>query len=223
MNKWTSEQQNAIDAENRSVIVSAAAGSGKTAVLVARLMRIISDRENPLPVEKMIVVTFTNDAAAEMKQRLSSELTRAIEKAPDNKWLSRQHAMLGNASISTIHSFCFDLIRNNISLLSLSSDFRIIDETEEIVLKDSVLKNLMDNYYKTNPDMMKLLNDYFCGNNDKPLCTMILDIYRNISSIPFYNRWLAKLDDIYDSGIYLKEYKKSITNNLRNCRRQTET
>lgn len=223
MNKWTSEQQNAIDAENRSVIVSAAAGSGKTAVLVARLMRIISDRENPLPVEKMIVVTFTNDAAAEMKQRLSSELTRAIENAPDNKWLSRQHAMLGNASISTIHSFCFDLIRNNISSLSLSSDFRIIDETEEIVLKDSVLKNLMDNYYKTNPDMMKLLNDYFCGNNDKPLCTMILDIYRNISSIPFYNRWLAKLDDIYDSGIYLKEYKKSITNNLRNCRRQTET
>ena len=130
MRQWTAEQLDAITARERSVIVSAAAGSGKTSV-VERLIRIIADRDNPVPVEKMIVVTFTNDAAAEMKQRLSVSLSGLINDRPFDKWLSRQHAMLGNASISTIHSFCFDLIRDNINMLSLASDFRIIDETEE--------------------------------------------------------------------------------------------
>ncbi|MGN1481946.1 helicase-exonuclease AddAB subunit AddA [Porcipelethomonas sp.] len=223
MSRWTSDQLNAINAENRSVIVSAAAGSGKTSVLVARLIRIISEREIPVPVEKMIVVTFTNDAAAEMKQRLSSELSVLIEKNPSDKWLSRQQSMLPNASISTIHSFCFDLIRDNISTLPLSSDFRIIDETEENVLRDNVLKELMDSYYEKRPDDMKLLNDNFCGNNDKPLCRIILDLYNNISSIPFYKKWISKLDDIYDKKVYLKQYTENVLKRLKYCEHQLET
>ena len=147
MSRWTKEQRQAINASGRSVIVSAAAGSGKTSVLVERLIRIISDRENPVPVERMIVVTFTNDAAAEMKQRLASALSSMIEINPDDSWLSRQNSMLCCASISTIHSFCFDLLRNNINQLSLSSGFRIIDENEENFLRIQAYKNISERLY----------------------------------------------------------------------------
>ena len=105
MSKWTAEQKAAIDARGCSLIVSAAAGSGKTSVLVERLMRIIKDSEHQTPVEKMIVVTFTKDAAAEMKQRLASSLSKLIEENPQDGWLARQNSMLGCAAISTITSF----------------------------------------------------------------------------------------------------------------------
>ena len=223
MRQWTAEQLDAITARERSVIVSAAAGSGKTSVLVERLIRIIADRDNPVPVEKMIVVTFTNDAAAEMKQRLSVSLSGLINDRPFDKWLSRQHAMLGNASISTIHSFCFDLIRDNINMLSLASDFRIIDETEENILKDSVLKDLVDGYYEKYPEMMEMLNNNFCGNSDAPLCRMILELYGCISSIPFFKNWLKGLDGQYDSNIYLQEYIKKLKNTLFVCSNKLNT
>lgn len=222
MRKWTKEQLDAVTAKGRSVIVSAAAGSGKTSVLVERLLRIIADGENPVPVEKMIVATFTNDAAAEMKQRLSLSLTELMEQNPSDKWLSRQHAMLGNASISTIHSFCFDLIRDNISMLSLAPDFRIIDETEENILRDNVLKELLDRYYEKYPDMMEMLNNNFCANSDEPLCRMIIVLYKNVSSIPFFQNWLKNISELYDDGIYLKNYMAEMKNTLISCRKRLE-
>lgn len=223
MRKWTAEQLDAITVRERSVIVSAAAGSGKTSVLVERLIRIIADRENPVPIEKIIVVTFTNDAAAEMKQRLSMSLSELMEQRPSDKWISRQHAMLGNAAISTIHSFCFELIRDNISMLSLASDFRIIDETEENILKDSVLRDLIDSYYEKYPELMEMLNNNFCGNNDAPLCRMILDLYSSISSIPFFENWLSKLNEQYDSNMYLQEYIKRLKSTLTVCGKRLDT
>lgn len=223
MRQWTKEQLDAITARERSVIVSAAAGSGKTSVLVERLIRIIADSENPIPVEKMIVATFTNDAAAEMKQRLSLSLSNLINERPSDKWLSRQHAMLGNASISTIHSFCFDLIRDNITMLSLASDFRIIDETEENILKNNVLEDLIDSYYENHPEVMEMLNNSFCGNNDAPLCRMILELYGCISSIPFFKNWLKELDRQYDNNIYLQEYIKKLKNTLFVCIKKLNT
>ena len=117
---WTKEQLDAIEAKDRAIVVSAAAGSGKTAVLVEKLLRILSDREDPVPADRIAVVTFTNDAAAQMKQRLTSALAAAAELEPENEWLTAQQALIPSAKISTIHSFCFSLIREMRAALTLT-------------------------------------------------------------------------------------------------------
>lgn len=218
MSEWTPQQQDAIDAYGRSVIVSAAAGSGKTSVLIERLIRIISDRENPVNIENMVVVTFTNAAAAEMKQRLSMALSKKMAENPSDRWLARQHAFLGMASISTIHSFCFNLIRDNITHLSLSADFRILDQAEESLFSDTVLKTLIEEMYDKHPEDMKLLCDNFCTNNDSLLFNLILSLHKNVSAIPFYENWLKKLDGFYDSTMYEDMYLSGIKARLSSCR-----
>ncbi len=217
MAEWTPEQSNAIYADGRSVIVSAAAGSGKTSVLIERLIRIIADTENKTEVEKMVIVTFTKAAAAEMKQRLSVALLEKMTQQPSNRWLARQHAFLGMASISTIHSFCFDLIRDNITKLSLSADFRVLDETEQKVFSDTVLKELIDELYETKPDSIRLLRDNFCGNSDKNLFEIIPSIYTNISSIPFYERKFEYFEKLYSDDVYKVQYLKMIKEKLDKC------
>ena len=218
MSKWTEEQKAAIDARGCSLIVSAAAGSGKTSVLVERLMRIIKDSENQTPVEKMIVVTFTKDAAAEMKQRLSASLSRLIEENPQDSWLARQNSMLGCAAISTITSFCLDLLRNNISQLSFSSAFRVADETEEAVLKTEAYQNTSDYFYSERFDDMILLRNNFCGTSDFNLENMIYDLYNCVSSVPFFELWLDSAAEKYDSGIYEETYARFIENDVKACR-----
>ena len=211
---WTPQQENAIKAKGRSVIVSAAAGSGKTSVLIEKLIKIISDSENRVNVEDMIVVTFTNAAAAEMKQRLSTALIKKISENPDDRWLLRQQSHMGLASISTIHSFCFNLIRENISNLSLSADFRILDETEQALCMDTILKEVVEERHVTNPDEMKLLRDNFCGNNDKPLLDIISSLYTDITAIPFYENRIRQFMTLYDGDFYLKKYLSGTEKNL---------
>ena len=203
--KFTSQQQTAIDARGRSLIVSAAAGSGKTAVLVERLMKIICDSENRIPVSDMAVMTFTKAAAAEMKQRLLTRLTDLMTENTSDKWIASQCSQIGSASICTIHSFCFELIRDNIAYLPLASDFRIIEAAEEKVFKDNVMKRLIDILYAEYSEKMEMLCDNFCGNNDKRLIELIAELYKDISSIPFFEIWLKKLPDIYESGEFEKE------------------
>lgn len=217
MSRWTKEQRQAINASGRSVIVSAAAGSGKTSVLVERLIRIISDRENPVPVERMIVVTFTNDAAAEMKQRLASALSSMIEINPDDSWLSRQNSMLCCASISTIHSFCFDLLRNNINQLSLSSGFRIIDETEENVLRIQAYKNISEKFYNERYEDMITLRNNFCVNDDKPLEELVYSLYNCVSSVPFFEKWLDEAYEKYNGDQYKDYYIKYVESKIDLC------
>ena len=147
--RWTGEQQAAIDARGTSIIVSAAAGSGKTSVLVERLLRQLSDTENKVSAEKIIVVTFTNDAAAEMKKRLTIGLSKLIDEQPDNRWLYEQQAMLQYAKICTIHSFCFDLIRENIQELDISSGFRIMEENEQNVIVNNAIETVLREPIKT--------------------------------------------------------------------------
>lgn len=217
MNRWTDEQLSAIEAENCSVIVSAAAGSGKTSVLVERLIRIISDSEKQIPVEKMIVVTFTRDAAAEMKQRLAASLSQLSEKEPENRWLSRQISMLGCAAISTITSFCIDLLRSNICQLSFSSGFRIADDTEETIFKAQAYKITSEYFYRERrEDMLKLRNN-FCGTNDYQLETMIYDLYNCVSSVPFFELWLDEAAEKYESGTYEEEYGRFLKNDANAC------
>ncbi len=213
---WTAEQESAINARGCSVLVSAAAGSGKTSVLVERLIRILSDSVNRVPADRMAVVTFTKDAAAEMKQRLSAALADLTEREPENQWLSEQQLLLQSAKISTIHSFCFDLIRDNIHELELAGSFRIMDETEANLMVSGVIKEIIDSRYDTHPEMMELLYDQFCEKNDSGIEEILKSIYEFICSLPFGISWLGKVTEGYSpSGNILeafqKEYMKYIT------------
>ena len=129
---WTEQQSEAITTRDCGLIVSAAAGSGKTSVLVERLLRILEDEtpEHRVPADRMIVVTFTNDAAAEMRSRLYQALDDQLQKQPENQWLYQQQVCLQNAHICTISSFCFDLIRDNLTEQGITAGFRILNETE---------------------------------------------------------------------------------------------
>ncbi len=198
--KWTDEQKQAIEAKDRSIIVSAAAGSGKTTVLIEKLIRIISDTKKKTNVEDLIVVTFTNAAAAEMKQRLSKALSKKLSENPSDAWLLRQHMFLSSASISTISAFCFELIRENTSKLSIGSDFRILEESEEKLYAATILNELLNELYETSPDKIKILRDEFCCNSDDNLVGMISVLYKNIISIPFFDKWMDKCNDFYNNA-----------------------
>lgn len=202
MSVWTKEQREAITARNTGIIVSAAAGSGKTSVLVERLLGILSDTENRIPADRIVVVTFTNDAAAQMKQRLSAALSQAIEKDPDNLWLCRQQALLQTAKISTIHSFCFDLIRENIQSLDVSAGFRILDDTEENLLIRKAAENTFEKLYGDAADKINSLADFFSGSvrGDGELEEAALKIYDFLMSIPFYEDWLQGQINYYSAG-----------------------
>lgn len=202
INVWTKEQLEAITARDTGIIVSAAAGSGKTSVLVERLLGILSDTENKIPADRIVVVTFTNDAAAQMKQRLSAALSEAIEKDPDNLWLCRQQALLQTAKISTIHSFCFDLIRENIQSLDVSAGFRILDDTEEKLLIRKAAENAFEKLYGENADKINSLADFFSGSvrGDGELEEAVLKIYDFLMSIPFYEDRLSARIDYYSAG-----------------------
>ena len=198
--KWTDRQLEAIEARDTSVIVSAAAGSGKTSVLVERLLRILSDNENRVPADKIIVVTFTNDAAAQMKQRLSDAIAKQLEADPSNEWLFSQQALIPSAKISTIHSFCFDLIRENVRSLDVSSGFRIIDDSEEKLIVAKASENVFERLYGEKPELMKKLADFTCSGarGDTELEKTMLSIYRFIMSLPFPTDFLDSAKKRYE-------------------------
>ncbi|MBQ8688531.1 MAG: helicase-exonuclease AddAB subunit AddA [Ruminococcus sp.] len=206
---WTTQQKTAIEARGSGLIVSAAAGSGKTSVLVERLTQIISDREHPVPIERMIVVTFTKDAASEMKQRLSASLERAISAAPEDTWLRRQQMLLSGARISTINAFCFDFIREHIGDGEITSGFRVLDDAEQELLRAKAADAVIGQWHKTRKDDMRILWDAFCGKTDAPLEGVLLDLHTFFGSIPFREVWLRKA---------LAEYAKPMRENLYYCR-----
>lgn len=215
MIKFTDEQSLAINARNCGIIVSAAAGSGKTAVLVERLVRIISDETNKVPADRIVVVTFTKDAAAQMKQRLITALTQRLEDEPENMWLSKQQSNIQSTKICTIHSFCFDMIRENAQLIGLSPDFRISDENEEKLICSEAVSEVIEELYKSCPDDMKKMTEFFCSRGDRQLEAVINKIYKYLLSIPFYLSWLDKLvmsfnDKINDESNVLETYSSII-------------
>ena len=145
--KWTKEQQNVIDFRNRDILVSAAAGSGKTAVLVARIIQRILDPQNPVDIDRLLVVTFTKAAAAEMRERIGAAIEAECEKDPQNTHLRRQSALIHNAMITTIDSFCLFVVRNHFEEISLDPNFRIADEGEIRLLEQDVLEQVFEDNY----------------------------------------------------------------------------
>ena len=146
--KWTNEQLQAIETRRCNLLVAAAAGSGKTAVLVERIIRIITDEENPVDIDKLLVVTFTSAAASEMRERIAAAISKALEKNPNSKNLQRQLTLLGRANITTMHSFCLDVIKNYFYTIDLDPSFRIGDETEATLMKNEIIEELFEEYYE---------------------------------------------------------------------------
>ncbi len=189
--KWTTEQLQAIESKGSNILVAAAAGSGKTAVLVERIIhKIIDDK---MDIDKILVVTFTNTAAAEMRERILEAIYQKLEQEPSNEHLQRQITLLNKASICTIHSFCLDVIRNHFYEINLPSNFRIADTTEIDLLKQEVLEDLLEQkYIDQDSDFLELLDIYTGYRGDEPLQELILSIYRFIQSSPFPEKWLQE-------------------------------
>ena len=188
--KWTQQQQDAINARGNSIIVSAAAGSGKTSVLVERVLHILTDTENPVPANRIIVVTYTDAAANEMRQRLIEGMGKLIEKEPNNDLLHEQSMLLTNAHISTIHSFCLELMRDNFQELDIEAGFRICDEVELEVMKKQAIDEVFEEYYELYPGQMAELVQFFGPTRDYKLEKTVLQIHNFLNSIPFPDEWL---------------------------------
>ena len=217
--KWTNEQLQAIKTRRCNLLVAAAAGSGKTAVLVERIIRIITDEENPVDIDKLLVVTFTSAAASEMRERIAAAISKALEKSPNSKNLQRQLTLLSRANITTMHSFCLDVIKNYFYTIDLDPSFRIGDETEATLIKNEILEELFEEYYEEdNEEFKDLIEAYSGSKDDLKLKEMILSLYRFSMSGPWPEQWLVEkaedfnistIDDL-DKSPWVKVLKDSL-------------
>ncbi len=184
--RWTPAQSDFIDAPRGPILVSAAAGSGKTSAIVERVSRRLCDSKNPLSADKLLMTTFSNAAAAEMLSRIETKLYELSEEQSDNELLSTQIERLGAAQIGTIHSFCLKIIRENFSLLELSCDFRIADSAENEILMYSAVDRVIKNAYAENDSVFYSLIENVCSSrNDAELAQVILKLYRTLIAMPF--------------------------------------
>ena len=220
MPEWTAEQKAAIELRGASLVVSAAAGSGKTSVLVARLIALLSDTEHRMPAERLVVVTFTNDAAAEMRRRLTKELTKAVREHPENEWLRQQQTMLQSAKISTIHSFCYALMREHFQALDISANFRTLEDSEENVLRADAAQTVLEEFSRRAEEdadtaaKQQLLLDAFCGSDDSSLDGILNDLHRYTEQKPFGGDLPARAADALESGSFAKRAAKIFQSDL---------
>lgn len=199
---WTVEQQDVITAKDCNLLVAAAAGAGKTAVLVERIIRKITDRENPMDIDRMLIVTFTNAAAAEMRERIAEAIAAVLEKNPGSKNIQRQLTLLNKASITTIHSFCLEVVRSNFQNINIDPVFRISDETEAALMRLEVLNELFEERYEKesdNQDYFELLECYGGNRDDLVLQDMVLNLYSFIQSSPWPEKWLNEMTESFNT------------------------
>ncbi len=202
MPEWTTQQNNAINARGRNILVSAAAGSGKTAVLVERVIKKITDNENPVDIDKLLIVTFTNNAAAEMKSRITKSLKDILRNEPFNKNALRQLNLMSNAQICTIDSFCIRLVRENFFELGINQDFTNLDENESSLLEDNIINNIIDEHFEENDDLLiKVLEHFNKPDSEKPFINVIKRIRRFIYAQPFPYRWAYNMAELYNPEI----------------------
>lgn len=197
--KFTDEQQNALDARGR-VLVSAAAGSGKTAVLVEKVVNMISDENNPVDVDKLLVVTFTNAAASEMKSRISKRLSEKIKENPNDFNLRKQKLLLPSSYICTIDSLCISLAKEYFYKLGLPYDFKIADNSAIEKIKNNCMDSLLDKYFNSDDkEFFKLVSAFGTEYADENLKKNIFKIYDYLCSLPFPDEYIEKINDIYSN------------------------
>lgn len=206
MPKWTRPQQNAIDARNSNILVSAAAGSGKTAVLVERVIKLITDVSNNVDVDRLLIVTFTNAAAAEMKSRISKKLLEIIKENPNDTNARRQLSLLPNVNVCTIDSFCINLVRESFYKLNIDQDFKILDNSENALLEQEAMDEVMDELYDLDQQDFKELVDVFSSTkDDRGLVQTVSRISHFINSQEFPNDWLDEACEMYNPKIRLED------------------
>ena len=198
--KWTSEQQKVIDLRNRNILVSAAAGSGKTAVLVERIIRRLTEDDTPTDVDRLLIVTFTEAAAAEMKERIGAAIEKKLEERPGDIRLERQATLIHSAQITTIHSFCLAVIRDHFHVIGIDPGFRIAEEGELKLLKQDVLEELLEECYaEAKEEFLDFTERFGSGKSDKKIEEIILKMYEYSRSYPRPDRWLDQCVKAYES------------------------
>ncbi|MBN2882257.1 MAG: UvrD-helicase domain-containing protein, partial [Clostridia bacterium] len=195
---YTSEQLKAMELRDRNLLISAAAGAGKTSVMVERIIRMAVDKVNPIGLDRMLVVTFTNAAAAEMKERIRKSLYTELKKSPGNSNIRKQIMMLNQANISTVHSFCSEVIRSNYHLLDVDPAFSVSDEMESLLLlKQSIEEILNIKYEENQPGFDRMVNTFGHGRDDKSLMEMLSPLYKFLRSMPDYLNWMDQKTEMF--------------------------
>ncbi len=223
--KWTTEQQNAIDSRQGTILVSAAAGSGKTAVLVERIMERITDKNVPCNIDELLVVTFTKAAASQMRDRISKKISERIIKDPTDKNLLKQQRLLPFAKISTIDSFCIDLLRENFSQAGISPDFTLMDDNENSLLKSQIAAEVVEEMHLQASEGFLNLSEHLINakNADSKLVEMIIKLYEIAQSHPFPEKYLDLLLENYGSGeIFKEEILSQVIKILEYCKLQSD-
>ena len=204
MPEWTKEQKRAIEEKGNNILVAAAAGSGKTTVLVERVIqKIIKDR---IDIDRLLIVTFTNAAASEMRERILNALYKEIDKNPTDIHLQKQIVLLNKANICTIDAFCLEIIKNNFFEIGISSNFRIADNIELELLKQEAMEDLFEKLYLDRDKKFEKLIDIYAGyKGDETLKELIFKIYDNIQSNPFQYEWLDEKIEYFNVKKHIEE------------------
>lgn len=198
---WTTEQKQVIELRDRDILVSAAAGSGKTAVLVERILSMLTDPERPVDIDRLLIMTFTRAAAQEMRGRLARALEDALAKDPDNEHLQRQTTLIHSARITTIDGFCSYLLSNYFHTIGLDPGYRVADEGELKLLKADVVRELLEDcYQQKREEFLEFIECYASGKTDEGIEEFILQLYSFSMSNPWPEQWLSQCMDAYSPG-----------------------
>ncbi len=216
---FTPEQQKAIELHGRNILVSAAAGSGKTAVLSERIIQMVCDEAHPVDIDKLLVVTFTNAAASQMRERIAQGISARLEEKPESEHIQKQATLLYNAQITTIDSFCLFLLRNHFNEIGLDPAFRIADEGEVRLMQQEVMQELMEEGYQKGGEAFRFCVEYFCLNGRESVLEQhILNLSRYASSFPFPEEWLLQRKSDYGTqdveGICRSDYGRYLLTSL---------
>lgn len=197
--KWTTDQQHAIECCKGSVLVSAAAGSGKTAVLVERVIRRLTDEDNPCSAEDLLIVTFTRAATAQMREKIGAAILKRLSEDPTDRHLRRQYMLLPFAKICTIDSFCNDLVRENFHALGISPDYSLLDNETAVIMKNDVCEAMLERAYEEDSDgSFSGLSDMMSsGSSDEDFAKLIIKMYDISTAYPFPDLWLDSLIEEY--------------------------
>lgn len=208
MPKWTDDQLMAIEETQKGVVVSAAAGSGKTAVLIERTIRLLSDEENKIEADRLLAVTFTKAAANQIREKLSNAIISQLDKNPESLWLTNQQKRLQTAKITTINAFCLEFVKENIQSFEFESNLRILEENEKAVLLSQAVDEALEHFYKNGYEKISMVLDALGGENDNELIKVINDMHSFFESIPFRDDWINTTLKLFESDEYILKLLK---------------